>query len=196
MIIAMKQMTQVRYRDWFSRAVLWNTQCKSCWALSTAVTVGGFANAQLLCKLGQRGFKKYIQKFRNTELLCLFFLEIVILRFVSRPIWQVFDETRSSSSKNLHPWNFLKSKNIEYCPIMVNSFRKRLSIPNLEVFWKADSEKILIYIVQKGLQWRRPALCCYILFTYQLHFSFFLSLSFCPTQQCMKQQTRLEVTQL
>lgn len=38
------------------------------------MTIGGFASAQLLSKMGQRGFKKDIQKFRDTELLCLFVL--------------------------------------------------------------------------------------------------------------------------
>lgn len=38
------------------------------------MTIGGFARAQLLSRLGQRDFKKYIQKLRDTELLCLFSL--------------------------------------------------------------------------------------------------------------------------
>lgn len=184
----MKQMTQMRYRDWFSRTVLWNTQCKSCGALNTAVTVGGFANAQLLWKLGQRGFKKHIWKFRDTKLLCLFFFlrncdsEICVQSHMASLWWnQTFHFQESAF---LEPW---KSKNIESCTITVNSFKKRNTISNLEGFWKAGSEEVLIYIVQKWLQWWRHhalvlvPLCCYILFTYQLNFSFFLFRSVQPS---------------
>lgn len=77
--------------------------------------------------LDQKRIQEAQAEIQDTELLCLFFLGIVILRFVSRAIWQVFDETRLSALKNLHSWNFLKSRSVESCTVMVNSFRKRLS---------------------------------------------------------------------
>lgn len=111
------------------------------------------------------------------------FLEIVILRFVSRAIWRDFDGTRLSTSWSLHSSNFLKSKSVESFTIMVHCFRKSKSAGILK------SKDVLIYVAQKWLQWRRPALVlvpqCYCrLFRYQL----------CSVQLCMKQQTRLEVT--
>lgn len=197
--IAVKQMMQVKYRDCFSRAVLWNSQCKN---LNTAVTVAQFACAQRLWKLGHKGFKKPNQKFRIQNYFAFFFLGIVILRFVSRAIWQVFDETRLSTLKNLHPWNFLKSRSIGSFTIMVSSFRKRLSL-------NSESERLL-----KSWQWGdSDFLYCsemaavgractalgvtVLLRTVYIPASFFfLCASFCPAQQCMKQQPRLEVTQL
>lgn len=78
-------------------------------------------------KSGPERIQEAQAEIQDTELLCLFSLGIVILRFVSRAIWQVFDETRLSALKNLHSWNFLKSRSVESCTVMVNSFRKRLS---------------------------------------------------------------------
>lgn len=200
MSIAMKQMTcEVR------RVIFKNCPLK--YPVQKLLSTQYCCDRRRVCKcsaplkVGPERFQEaYPENQGHRIILPFFFLEIVILRFVSRAIWQIFDETRLSPSKNLHSWNFLKSRNIESCTIMVSSIRRRNSVSNLEGFWKAGSEEVLIYIVQKWLQLEKA--CTGFSATVLLHTVyipasfFFLSLSFCPAQQCMKQQTRLEVTQL
>lgn len=116
---------------------------------------------------------KHIQKFGDTNLLycfAFFFFFNWKLQFdVCPESRQVFDKTRLFTSKNLHSRSFLKSKSIGSFTIMMNSFRKRSSVPNVKGFRKAGkAEEILVYVVQKWLQRRRHVLvfvplCCYML---------------------------------
>lgn len=113
-------------------------------------------------------------------------------------MWQVFDKTRLSISKNLHSWNFLRSKNIVSCTIMVNSFRKRLSLSSKSGgILKSCSEEIRFALLRNGsngedLHW----FSCHCTATGCLHTSLiFRSFIFLLSSSAVHEtQTTLEVT--
>lgn len=145
-------MTEVRCRDkvW---SILWNTQCKSCWAFNTAVTVRACKCSACL-EMGPGRFQDVYPEIQGHQIALPFSFSLgTAIRDLRPESWPVFDETQPSTFKSLHSWNFQKSKNTGSCTITVSyftSFRKRTQFQMRKDFDKLGLRELCFPLSRRG----------------------------------------------